>query len=108
MQNKKSLAPNTSAIAIYRSAMLSVMAFAGYSLVPTDAHAAVGFIICQIINYHMYTGYLAHAIGTVGVLLVAVGAALGRMSWTLALTVAVGIGVLATAGSIAANFGGGC
>ena len=85
------------------------------ALIPADAHA-VGGTLCNMINAVMYnTGPLggagaglAKAIATVGVLMVGVGAALGRVTWTLAVTVAVGTACMFAANTIAANLGGGC
>ncbi len=56
----------------------------------------------------MFTGQLGKAIATIGVLIVGVGAALGRMSWTMAVTVACGISGMFAARAIAGSFGGGC
>jgi type IV secretory pathway VirB2 component (pilin) len=50
---------------------------------------------------------LASAIATVGVLMVAVGATLGRMSWTLAITVSIGIAGMFVAHSIVVDLSGG-
>lgn len=64
--------------------------------------------LCNMIRQEVYVNSIAKAIGTIGVLMVTVGAALGRMSWTLAVTVACGISAMAIAPTIAATFGGGC
>jgi len=64
--------------------------------------------LCNMIVTELYGHFLAKAIATIGVLMVAVSAALGRMSWTLAVTVACGISAMFIAPTIAATFGGGC
>lgn len=79
-----------------------------YTLSITAANAGVGAVLCAMITAEMFTGQLGKAIATVGVLIVGVGAALGRVSWTMAVTVAVGISAMFSARAIAGSLGGGC
>lgn len=71
------------------------------ALLPT-ASWAVGAALCDMIYGVMSSG-LARAIATIGVLMVGVGATLGKVSWTLALTVAVGIAAMFGVSSILAG-----
>lgn len=68
----------------------------------------VGPALCTMINNEMFAGQLGKAIATIGVLIVGVGAALGKVSWTMAVTVAVGISCMFAARAIAGSLGGGC
>lgn len=92
---------------LHQYAMYSLAVAFMYVLMVSDAHA-VGGQLCAMIGAVM--GGMGRAIATVGVLMVGVGATLGRMSWTLAITVAVGIAAMFAATSIAMSLGsnGGC
>jgi type IV secretory pathway VirB2 component (pilin) len=88
--------------------MTSLMAVAIYTAIATQAYAAgaAGAALCTYIGVEMGTG-LGRAIATIGVLIVGVGAALGRMSWTTAITCAVGIAFMFSAGIVVQNLGRG-
>jgi type IV secretory pathway VirB2 component (pilin) len=89
--------------------MLCALAFVGVYAASTYAvHAGAGTVLCNLIINEMFTGMLGKAIATIGVLIVGVGAALGRVSWTMAVTVAVGISCMFAARGIAGALGGGC
>lgn len=107
MQNNNNNPTHYSAGAITKCAMLclTVIVFSSISL--ADAHA-VGTVLCTMIRNEMFTGQLGKAIATIGVLIVGVGAALGKVSWTMAVTVAVGISAMFGARAIAGSLGGGC
>jgi type IV secretory pathway VirB2 component (pilin) len=91
--------------AISQCLMLSIMAIAIYSMMIPAAHA-VGGIMCGTIGSVM-TGGVGRAIATIGVLMVGVGATLGRMQWTTAITVAIGIAGMFSAASLVLSFSGG-
>jgi type IV secretory pathway VirB2 component (pilin) len=107
MQTIKPTNPHTDAKAMYGYAALGMMSFAFLSLMAPDANA-IGVVMCNWIRSEMFTGSLGKAIATIGVLIVAVGAALGKVSWTMAVTVACGIAAMFGARAIAGSFGGGC
>lgn len=97
----------------YTSSTGFIVAVALLAICPSESYA-IGGTLCNLINGVVFgvgtlsgTG-IAQPIATIGVLMVGVGAALGRVSWTLALTVAVGIAAVFAANSIAADLGGGC
>ena len=66
--------------------------------------AQVGVAMCSTVNAVMSSG-LGRAIATVGVLTVGVGAAMGRVSVTMIITVAIGISAMCVAGRIAMDLG---
>jgi type IV secretory pathway VirB2 component (pilin) len=76
------------------------------TITTSSAFAGPGLSLCLMIAMIMGGG-LANAIATVGVLMVGVGAALGRMSWTLAITVAVGIACMFATATIVSWLSGG-
>ncbi len=98
---------NNDTMSLYKCTMFTVMALASYTSLTTDAFA-IGATMCAWLNLEMFAGQLGKAIATIGVLIVGVGAALGRMSWTMAVTVACGISGMFAARAVAASFGGGC
>ena len=74
-----------------------------YILSVSQANAAMASVICTLVN--IVQGTLGNAAATMGVLAVAIGATLGKMSWGLAITVAVGISLIFQAGAYAGYFG---
>ena len=93
---------------ISKCIMTSLMAVAIYTVVASQAYAAgaAGSTLCTYIGIEMGMG-LGRAIATIGVLIVGVGAALGRMSWTTAVTCAVGIAFMFSAGVVVQALGKG-
>ncbi len=74
-----------------------------YLLLIVPAHAGT---LCTVANIAVQN--YGRGLATLGVLGVGIGATLGKVSWTLAVTVAVGISILFSAGVIAGTLGGGC
>lgn len=105
MQNTKT--PYVKAADAYKSVAIGFMAIAIYSALTTDAYALAQLAIasnqiCTMIGTTMGGG-LARAIATIGVIMVGAGATLGKVSWTLAISVAVGIAALFATASIVAS-----
>lgn len=90
--------------------MLTFMTVAFYSLMVTHAYAdTLAFILCDVADIVM--GNLGRGLATCAVLVIGVGATLGKVSWGLAITVAVGISVIFNAPLIVLQLGvagGGC
>jgi type IV secretory pathway VirB2 component (pilin) len=106
MNRKKQTTAWTNSVCLFQFIMFGVMAIAIYSLMMTDANAAnPGATLCKAIGDTMGGG-LARAISTIGILIVGVGATLGKMTWTTALTVAVGIAVIFGTLSIVSSLSG--
>lgn len=91
-------------MAIRQYLLCSMAATLLYAAMTNPAHAS----LCTMLVTEVFSNGLASAVATVGVLLVGGGAALGRVSWTLALTVSCGIAIMFAARSVAGSFGGGC
>jgi type IV secretory pathway VirB2 component (pilin) len=106
MRRKKQTTTWTTSVLVFQFFMFGLMAIAIFSFMITDANAAnPGATLCKAIGDTMGGG-LARAISTIGILIVGVGATLGKMTWTTALTVAVGIAVIFATLSIVASLSG--
>jgi type IV secretory pathway VirB2 component (pilin) len=81
--------------------------FYAMSIAPANA-GAMASVICMLLD--IVQGSLGSAVATMGVLAASIGAALGKVSWGLAITVALGISLIFQAGWYAAQMGvgGGC
>jgi len=53
----------------------------------------MGFVLCSVAKWIIY-GNLGRGLATLAIVVVGVGATLGKVSWGLAITVAVGISVV--------------
>jgi type IV secretory pathway VirB2 component (pilin) len=71
------------AIALYLAMMPYVLAQA----------TPMGNVLCDVVDFIIY-GNLGRGLATLAIIIVGVGATLGKVSWGLAITVAVGISVV--------------
>jgi type IV secretory pathway VirB2 component (pilin) len=95
--------PNTPTLSgsdsIKRAVMLGFMATACYLLFTDGAWAQpssntpMGDVLCDVVDFVIY-GNLGRGLATLAIIMVGVGAMLGKVSWGLAITVAVGISVI--------------
>ena len=98
--------------AYYKLAALTVLSLAIYMALVTFAFASsnspMGTILCNVVDM-ITQGNLGKGLATLGVIVVGVGAAIGKVSWGLAMTVAVGIAVTIRAPDVltALQVGGG-
>lgn len=85
------------------------------ALILVTMHAAyatvtpMGTVLCSIVS--MVYGNLGRGLATLAVVVIGVGATLGKTSWGLAMTVAIGIAVIFNAGYVVGLLGvagGGC
>jgi type IV secretory pathway VirB2 component (pilin) len=88
--------PGVPDIPLRDAIVLSVITLGIYAALTTTAYA-IGNVLCGSIGTIMMNG-LARGIATIGVLIVGVGATLGRMSWTTAICVSVGIAAMYSTG----------
>ncbi len=88
--------------------LAGIASVAFYAVTVSQANAAMAAVICMILG--IVQGDIGRASATMGVLAVAFGATLGKVSWGLAVTVAVGISLIFNASYYASYFGlgGGC
>jgi type IV secretory pathway VirB2 component (pilin) len=84
------------------------LAFVVLTVAMTEyAHAMqVGVALCNMVSAVMGGG-VGSAIATAGVLMASGSAAMGRMSWSTAITVSVGIAFMFSAGTVAMELGAG-
>lgn len=92
----------------YKLLTLSVVCAGAMLVCASPANAAMATVICMVLG--IVQGALGAAVATMGVLAASIGAAMGKVSWGLAITVAMGISLLFQASWYAAQFGvgGGC
>lgn len=86
---------------IRRFTLYILLAALFYALITVQANAVVtpmGTVLCDIV--YMIYGNLGRGLATLAIIIVGVGATLGKVSWGLAITVAIGISVIANAGTI--------
>lgn len=91
-----------------RQIFLTLLACAILLLTIQAAHAtptAMGAVLCNIVG--MVYGNLGRGLATLAVVIIGVGATLGKTSWGLAMTVAVGIAVIFNAGGLVNLLGAG-
>ena len=81
----------------------SVFSDAAHAQVATDSNA-IEQVFCNVVL--ILTGTTGKAIATVAVIAVGVGALLGKISWGMALIVALGIALIFGAASIVLALGG--
>lgn len=93
---------------------LALVAAYAMMLVPTDALASVGSggtpsalsnILCNVVGW--FTGPLGGAIATLAIIVIGVGALMGKVSWGMAIIVGLGIGVIFGAPQIVKAMGAG-
>jgi len=80
----------------------------GISMIPDAVFAAGGSnaiqtVFCNVIS--MLTSTTGRAIATVAIIAVGIGALLGKISWGMALIVAIGVALIFGAGSIVTALG---
>lgn len=93
---------------LYHFVMLCAMATA-FCLGGSDAAFAQFTAPCAFIWANMSNGGVVPAIASIGVIMLGVGAILGKVSWGMAVLVAVGIAVIFGYGAIVTTLGGaGC
>lgn len=93
--------------ALYRFVWLSMLAAIFYVVTMAYAYAQVatpmGAVLCYIVGF-VY-GNMGRGLATMAVMIVGAGATLGKVSWGLAITVAIGISVIFNAGGIVTMIG---
>lgn len=88
---------------LVKSSYLPVLALLAFSHPAYASGSAMTDVICVIVNW--FQGNLGTGLATIGVSAVAVGAILGKVSWGLALTVAVGISMMFGATDVLISIG---
>lgn len=65
---------------------------------------AIGDILCTVV--HWFTGRVGQGIATLAILVIGIGALMGKVSWGMAIIVGIGVGVIFGAPSIVEALGG--
>lgn len=84
------------AVAIF--AMLPLEALAGTGNTGNVGNTALDQLFCNIIQF--VTGNIGKGIATIALIVIGLGALMGKISWGMALIVAIGIAVVFGAGNI--------
>lgn len=97
------------------SAFLTVALFAAAMILPDLAHAApttstvtdspLGSVLCRLVAW--ITGPTGRALATLAIIIIGVGALMGKVSWGMAIIVAIGIAIVFGAPTILDLLGGG-
>lgn len=87
---------------------LTFALFAAVMLVPDLAHAgdiddALSKPLCELVG--LITGTTGRAIATIAIIVIGVGALMGKISWGMAIIVALGIAIVFGAGAILESLG---
>lgn len=81
--------------------------FVGYSMLPDMAAAqsnnAIQTVFCNVVNF--FTGATGKALATIAIIVVGVGALMGKVSWGLALIVALGVALIFGAATVVEQLG---
>ena len=92
----------------------ALLAVYAVMLLPTEAWAAIGEatgvdtmgitkVMCNVVSW--FTGKVGGGIATLAIIVIGVGALMGKVSWGMAIIVGLGIGVIFGAGQIVSALG---
>ena len=90
---------------------LAIGILIGFSFVPVEAIAqtnvggALGDVLCNVVGW--FTGRVGRAIAILAIIIIGIGALMGKISWGLALIVGLGIALVFGAASIVDAIAGG-
>ncbi len=91
---------------------LTVVVTLGIMMVPEFAFAinTIGNVLCTVVGW--FTGRVGKAVATLAIIVIGIGALMGKVSWGMAIIVGVGVAVVFGAETIVeelgTNFAGGC
>jgi type IV secretion system protein VirB2 len=68
------------------------------------AGGAIGDVLCNVVGW--FTGKLGQGIATLAIIVIGVGALMGKVSWGMAIIVGIGVGVIFGAPTIVTALGG--
>lgn len=70
-----------------------------------DVANPLGSVLCSIVSW--LTGTTGRALATIAIVIIGIGALMGKVSWGMAIIVALGIAIVFGAGQIVSLLGGG-
>lgn len=71
---------------------------------PSNNGGALSLVLCNVVGW--FTGPVGAAIATLAIIVIGVGALLGKVSWGMAIIVALGVAIIFGAPSIVSALGG--
>jgi type IV secretory pathway VirB2 component (pilin) len=77
------------------SLVLAMLVVYAVMLLPMDALAdgtTIATVLCNVVGW--FTGTIGKAIATLAIIVVGVGALMGKVSWGMAIIVGIGVGVI--------------
>lgn len=91
------------------SLVLAMVAAYATLLLPVDALAAdepsaITDVLCNVVDW--FTGSIGAGIATLAIIVVGIGALMGKVSWGMAIIVGLGVGVIFGAPTIVEALGG--
>lgn len=89
---------------MYLSALLGMFTLVYAEAAYAATNSAMGDVLCTIVD--IVYGNLGRGLATLAIIIIGVGATLGKTSWGLAMTVAIGISVIFNAGTVVAYLTG--
>ncbi|MBM3617927.1 MAG: TrbC/VirB2 family protein [Alphaproteobacteria bacterium] len=93
-------------LALFAAVMLAPdAALAGQTATASDGQNPLGTVLCNIVSW--LTGTTGRALATIAIVIIGIGALMGKVSWGMAIIVAIGIAIVFGAGQIVSLLGGG-
>lgn len=90
------------------SLTMALIAVYAVMLLPVDAMAqsptAISSVLCNVVSW--FTGSIGAGIATLAIIVIGVGALMGKVSWGMAIIVGLGVGIIFGAGTIVTALGG--
>lgn len=82
------------------SVALCMLAVYAVALMPMEAFAddTIGAVLCGVVEW--FTGPIGQGIATLAIIVIGVGALMGKVSWGMAIIVGIGVAVIFGASSI--------
>jgi type IV secretion system protein VirB2 len=89
-------------VAIYAAALLpvDVLAASGYG---GSEPTALSNVLCNVVSW--FTGSIGAGIATLAIIVIGIGALMGKVSWGMAIIVGIGVGVVFGAPTIVSALG---
>lgn len=91
--------------------LLAISAVMVFTMLPLEAIAgdrgqgtALDNVLCNIVSF--FTGAVGKGIATLAIIIIGIGALLGKISWGVAMIVAIGVGLVFGAGTMIDAIGG--
>lgn len=90
------------------SLVMAMVATYAAALLPMDALAgepsALVDVLCNVVSW--FTGSIGAGIATLAIIVIGIGALMGKVSWGMAIIVGLGVGIVFGAPTIVAALGG--